>query len=217
MRKLAPLIETRKSRAHGFAMRAANTLPGMAKERRRNITPADKQAAAKLKALWDAAVPVRKAEGRPLTQEIMAERLASAIGRGTQGLVSQYLNGYIALNYRALLAFADEVGFEPEQVRDDFPEQQLQGSSRAHENKATPMNPPATAPEVTELRLLLGVTVQALAASTPIAGRELVRAIRDKVGAAPRTFAGELVKALESELSDLADTFPRKHKARGSR
>lgn len=189
----------------------------MAKERRRNITPADKQAAAKLKALWDTAVPRRKAEGRPLTQEIMAERLASAIGRGTQGLVSQYLNGYIALNYRALLAFADEVGFEPEQVRDDLPEQHLQGFPRAHENKALPMNPRATAPDITELRLLLSLTAQALAASTPIAGRELVKAIRDKVGSAPHTFAGKLVKALESELSDLADTFPRKHKAHGSR
>lgn len=189
----------------------------MAKERKRNITPADKQAAAKLKALWDAAVPQRKAEGRPLTQEIMAERLASAIGRGTQGLVSQYLNAHIALNYRALLAFADELGFEPERVRDDLPEQQLQGAARVHENKTASMSPHATAPDVTELRLLLSVTAQALAASTPIAGRELVKAIRDKVGSAPHTFAGKLVKALESELSDLADTFPRKHKVRGLR
>lgn len=103
----------------------------MTKERKRNITQADLAAAARLKALWDAAVRKRKDEGRPLTQQVMAEKLADATGRGgTQGLVSQYLNARIALNYRALLAFADEIGFDPRDVRDDLPEQQLQAAER---------------------------------------------------------------------------------------
>lgn len=80
-----------------------------------------------------------------------------------------------------------------------------------------PAPAPVGAEHITELREILGLTAQALVASTPIAGRELVKAIRDKVGSSPNTFAGELVKLLESQLSDLADTFPRKHRARGSR
>lgn len=75
----------------------------------------------------------------------------------------------------------------------------------------------ANSPERTEMELVVGLMAQSLAASTPIAGRELVKALRDKVGLAPHTFANELVKLLESQLSDLADTFPRKHSVRGSR
>lgn len=79
---------------------------------------ADQAAAARLFAEWNA----RKGP-LGLTQDIMAGRLG-----GTQGLVSQYLHGKIPLNYRALLAFCDALGIQPEIIRTDLPEQRLSDS-----------------------------------------------------------------------------------------
>lgn len=81
---------------------------------KRNVTAADQAAAARLKAMWNS---MPKA-ARP-TQEAMAQRL----GGSSQSLTSQYLNGKISLNYKAVLAFADVIDCEPEQIRDDLPEQ----------------------------------------------------------------------------------------------
>lgn len=53
----------------------------------------------------------------------MVSALAEATGRGTQGLVSQYINGKIPLNYRALMLFARELGCDPRDIRKDLPEQ----------------------------------------------------------------------------------------------
>jgi len=78
-------------------------------------------------------------------------------------------------------------------------------------------NPPISETAFSELRMIVALMAQALAASTPIAGRELAATSRKKLGAHKGTLSGELVKGLESELADLADTFPRKSKARGSR
>lgn len=78
-------------------------------------------------------------------------------------------------------------------------------------------NLPETEQDIAELRALLGMTVQALAASTPIAGRELAAAMRKRFGPPKGRFADDLVKTLESELSEVADTFPRKHSARRPR
>lgn len=59
----------------------------------------------------------------------MAEKFAAVVGRGSQGLVSQYINGFIPLNYRALLAFSEEIGCDPLEIRRDLPEQQLKASA----------------------------------------------------------------------------------------
>jgi len=179
--KLAPLIQLRKSHAHGVIMRGANRLTAMQK-RKRNLTPADKEAARKLRALWDSAVARRKDEGRPLTQEGMAERLASALGRGTQGAVSQYLNGHIALNYRALLAFADEVGFDPKQVREDLPEQQLQAGTLRERTSGSTDAGAQSQIQVRDLLQSIAVTQSllavALAESIPDAAMAFVEKLR---------------------------------------
>lgn len=88
------------------------------KPRNRVITTADLAAARRLKELW-----LSRAKPLGVTQETVAELLD-----GTQGLVSQYMTGKIALNYRALLAFAQALQLEdPSVIRADLPEQQLAG------------------------------------------------------------------------------------------
>lgn len=77
--------------------------------------------------------------------------------------------------------------------------------------------PAATSQDLVEIQQVLGMMALALAASTPIAGRDLLAAIRKRLGARKNTFSGDLVQAMEAELSDLADTFPHKRSARGSR
>lgn len=74
-----------------------------------------------------------------------------------------------------------------------------------------------TSPEQSELHLIVALMAQALAASTPVAGRDLVAAIRDRIDVCAGTLAGNVVTALESQLADLADTFPRKRSGRESR
>lgn len=88
----------------------------MKKKPARNITPADQAAAARLRAIWDA-----KGRGNRPTQMEMAHLL----GGSSQSLTSQYLGGDIALNYKAVLAFARALGCAPEAIRDDLPEQLL--------------------------------------------------------------------------------------------
>lgn len=78
-------------------------------------TRADREAAAKLKLLWDA-----KWKGLGKTQ---ADFLEAGKLAWSQSTVSQYINGKISLNYNALLAFATVLGFKPEDVRTDLPEQ----------------------------------------------------------------------------------------------
>jgi DNA-binding transcriptional regulator YdaS (Cro superfamily) len=92
----------------------------MKKTTKRNITPEDRAAAARLRVLWDS-----KARGERPTQDEMAHRL----GGSSQSLTSQYLNGKIALNYRAVLAFAEALGCAPEAIRDDLKEQLLARSA----------------------------------------------------------------------------------------
>jgi hypothetical protein len=185
------------SPAHGDGMRGANRLRAMQK-RNRNLTPADKEAARKLRKKWDSAVAKRKEHGVPLTQDRMAERLASMTGRGTQGLVSQYLNGQIALNYRALLAFADEVGFDPEEVRNDLPEQQIAASRPSAGQAGLSSHQPL---ELAELRVVIGLTAKALAASIHPAGKELLGALENlPKPLRDREFVRYTIDALRSEL-----------------
>lgn len=76
-------------------------------------------AAQRLKALW-LAMP-----NRP-TQQQLAEAWPYSASEANQSLISQYMNGKIALNHRALLFFADQLGVPPEAIRDDLPELRLQ-------------------------------------------------------------------------------------------
>lgn len=101
--------------------------PGMTSDpSNRAITNADIEAARRLKALWK-----QRAKDRGLTQYSMAEK----IGR-TQGLVSNYLNGVIALNYKALMQFCAALGIDdPTIVRNDLPEQRI--INRVSEQAAT--------------------------------------------------------------------------------
>lgn len=101
--------------------------------RKSKPTAADVAAAKRLRAAWD----VR--EDRSLTQESMGVLLGSS-----QGAVSQYLNGKIPLNYRALLHFAKALGVDPLEIRDDLPEQQV-AAARAVNDSVAPysMSQPA--------------------------------------------------------------------------
>ncbi|MDH5832148.1 XRE family transcriptional regulator [Luteimonas sp. M1R5S18] len=95
-------------------------LPVRANDKASKPTPADLQAAGRLRSLWDAAKNERKQHGQRLTQTMVGDLLD--IG---QSAVSQYLNGEIPLNYRALLAFSEVLGVPPSSIRADLPEQQL--------------------------------------------------------------------------------------------
>lgn len=87
------------------------------------MTPADEAAAISLKAEWQREADRRRLLGlAPLTQSVVGEIMD--IG---QSAVSQYLNGKIPLNYKAVMAFATALNIEPERIRSDLPEQQLAG------------------------------------------------------------------------------------------
>lgn len=64
--------------------------------------------AARLRAAFDEA----KSKNPSMTQET----LAMSCGWKTQGAVSQYLNGKIPLNLKALLRFSDQLGKSPEEI-----------------------------------------------------------------------------------------------------
>lgn len=83
--------------------------------RKAKPTPADIEAAERLRSIWD-----QKARSLGLTQEKMADILG-----GTQGLVSQYLTKRIPLNYKALMLFAKALDVDPIVIRNDLPEQSL--------------------------------------------------------------------------------------------
>ncbi len=100
------------------------SLPNMSTGQRkkvRNITPADLEAAKRLRIAW-----AKAAKAKTLRQEDFPEL-------GSQSLISQYLNGKIALNYYAVTVFASRLGCRPEDIRSDLPEQQLQQGSSDHD------------------------------------------------------------------------------------
>lgn len=101
-------------------MSCANYASRMKKKPARNITPADRAAADRLRALWDA---------KPRDQRPTQAEMAHLLGGSSQSLTSQYLSGLIALNYKALLTFAGVLGCSPEAIRDDLPEQLLAKSA----------------------------------------------------------------------------------------
>jgi hypothetical protein len=126
---LAQLILPRNSGANGFPACQLIRLADMGKPKKqnRNISDADRRAAQQLRAAWDQRKRERAATDNPLLQEKFAAKLGAALGRTeptTQSLVSQYLTGAIALNYKALLAFAEELQWPATDIRNDLPEQQ---------------------------------------------------------------------------------------------
>lgn len=76
-------------------------------------TEADLRAAKRLKRLW-LAMP---RDRRP-TQDQLADRYGEG---GSQSLISQYMNGHIPLNLRAVLFFARELGCSPLEIYPDLP------------------------------------------------------------------------------------------------
>lgn len=96
------------------------------KPHNRTITEADKRAAARLRRLWD-----ERAEGLGVTQDAIAATMDRS-----QGLISQYLTGRIALNYRAVLAFANALKVDPEEIRNDLSEQRMVSVPRIADSSA---------------------------------------------------------------------------------
>ncbi|MCD9096161.1 S24 family peptidase [Luteimonas fraxinea] len=89
----------------------------MSKPHVRKITEADIRAASRLKSIWE-----EMPRGERPTQQTLADSW-DGDGEANQSLISQYMNGKIALNYRALLFFARMLGVAPEAIRSDLPEQ----------------------------------------------------------------------------------------------
>lgn len=108
----------------------------------RRITPEDKQAAVRLKKLWN-----EKKEALSLTQEKAAEEL----GFNTQGAVSQYLNGKVPLNTDTIIKFAKILHVSPEAIKPEL-------SSLLKYVRETDTNTPTQQPEISitnrELALL---------------------------------------------------------------
>jgi Helix-turn-helix len=80
-------------------------------DRKAKMDAADIEAARRLHRLWQ-----QKKGSRP-TQDAIAEKL----GDVTQGAVSQYIHGKIPLNFFAVLVFADALGCDPREIREDLP------------------------------------------------------------------------------------------------
>ena len=73
----------------------------------RIITAADKDAARRLRAIWES-----KKQELKLTQIAVADEIGTS-----QSAISQYLNGTIALNTDAVLVFAKLLQCEPRDIR----------------------------------------------------------------------------------------------------
>lgn len=85
-------------------------------QNRRDLTPEEKAAAAKLRELWaQKQQQARTERGGKISQADAAE----ALGFGTQGAFNQYVNGYIPLNIKQLLNFAQFFDVSPNEI---FPE-----------------------------------------------------------------------------------------------
>lgn len=122
--KIAPLIQYCNRGAHGALgeRKLAFLMASRSTNKSSKPSTADIVASERLKRLWNAEIRRRKGSSDPLTQDVMASMLADATGKGTQGLVSQYINGKIPLNYRAVMLFAQVLGCEPRAIRSDLPE-----------------------------------------------------------------------------------------------
>jgi transcriptional regulator with XRE-family HTH domain len=80
------------------------------KKHNRKITPADKEAAARLMAIWN-----REKKDRGFTQVDAGADLGMS-----QGAISQYLNADMALGVAATLKFARYLDVQPSEIRPDY-------------------------------------------------------------------------------------------------
>jgi len=76
------------------------------------LTPADIAAAERLRAIWD-----RRPDPKNMTQDA-----AGVLMDMSQGAVSHYLNKKVALGALAVTKFANLLGCDPRQIRNDLPE-----------------------------------------------------------------------------------------------
>lgn len=116
-----------KGGPHGAEIAVQPTVVGMDSREKKKAkpTPADIEAARRLRAIWKA-MP-----DRPNQEAIALEWKSKEYPEGvSQGTISQYLNGKIPLGYHALLIFAKAFNVKPEQIRDDLPEQRKQIADR---------------------------------------------------------------------------------------
>lgn len=108
----APTTESQQRRHWtGLARSISVALVGD-NQRKAKPTPADREAAARLKALWDA---------RPNKKDLTQERMGEILGMN-QSSVHQYINGKIPLNYRTCLGFARALGVDVRRIRTDLKE-----------------------------------------------------------------------------------------------
>lgn len=85
---------------------------------RRPLTAEEQAAAHRLKKIFNQAKARYKAEGKKLTQEI----IAGEFGWSGQAAVSQYMNGNVPLNLKALSKFARFLGVEPSDIYPELAE-----------------------------------------------------------------------------------------------
>lgn len=112
---------------------------------KRTFTTADLLAARKLRRLWE-----QEKDRLGLTQEKAAELL----GFSTQGTVSHYLNGRLALGAEAVLRFATLLQVSPEEIRPDMA--QLFATIRqTPTHKTEHIATPRSRDDLTEKELLL--------------------------------------------------------------
>jgi hypothetical protein len=166
----------------------------------RSFTSADRVAATHLRALWDAAVRRRKAEGVPLTQDLMAERMHRETGKGTQSLVAQYLNGKLALNYKAIVAFSNEIGCRPEDIRSDLPEQRMGSQQNPAQEGAIERTVSDLREDVQALTVALGTLFLAMKKYQPVEAKDALKSLRR---AAPASLLrGRVLKELAEALDE---------------
>lgn len=166
----------------------------------RSFTPADGLAATRLRALWDAAVKKRKAEGVPLTQDLMAERMHREMGKGTQSLVAQYLNKKLALNYKAIVAFSNELGCRPEDIRSDLPEQRLGTAQSKPPDGAIERDVSELREDVQALTVAVGTLFLAMKKYQPVEAKDALKSLRR--GAPASLLRGRVLKELAEALED---------------
>lgn len=84
------------------------------KNRKAKVSQADKDAARRLKAIFN-----RVKGAKNLTQEKLGDMWGD--GGRTQGAIGQYMNGIIPLNLEAVTRFAELLECRPQDIRDDLP------------------------------------------------------------------------------------------------
>lgn len=123
----------------------------------KELSNEQREDAARLRKIW--------AEKKPMTQE----RFAAEYGLGTQGNLTQYLNGHIPVNLEAAIRFANGLGVSVEDI-----------SPRLA--KITAMLPRSmSAPQ---LPLQVEVLVERVMAITPEQRQEFLNAVLPQLGAA---------------------------------